>query len=542
MTTPRDGHPDRGSALPPHLDPRGGDPRGARRGEPRRTSVPRVTEAYREAARGATPRPPARPPAGRAPLPPRPPAPRRRWARVLSWVALTMSVLILGLAGVGYVLLQHYDGNIDRIKAFGDGRKAPPAAPKNAKNILLVGSDSREGDNGRGTGGSDLTSGQRSDTIILAHFYGKSDKALMVSFPRDSYVEIPAWTDPKTGVTHKSRHGRINSALPVGGPALLIATVEKLTGIRVDNYVQVDFVGFKSMVDKLGGVDVCLSKDVDDEKAKLKLSAGRHHVDGETALAFVRARKSFAAGDLDRIKHQQQLLGSMVNKVLSAGTLLNPLKLNGFLNVATSSLQVDETMSIGTMKDIALRARGFDSGGVLFATVPVADSNARIGGASVVKLDDSAAEEMFAALRRDEAPGTPPKDKPAVSNLIVKPANIRVRVYNGSGVSGLARRAFNELAEVGFATTGTPTNRGTGASETVIYYGPSKADSARTLQAAIPGSKVVEDPSLQRTLEVVVGSEYPGAKAVTVTGTPSPRASASPGPKIRTAKDDICSA
>lgn len=535
MTTPSDGRPPEGSPLPPHLNPRG----------PRRTSVPRVTEAYREAARGASPRP-AGPPAARTVVP-RPPAgpPRthRRWGRALSWVALTMSVLILGLAGVGYVLVQHYNGNINVLNIdLGHRPDAPPPAPKHAKNILLVGSDSREGDNGKGTGGSDLTAGQRSDTIILAHLYGKSDKALMISFPRDSYVEIPAWTDPKSGVTHRSRHGRINSALPTGGPALLIATVEKLTGIRVDNYVQVDFVGFKQMVDKLGGVDVCLSKDVDDVKAKLKLSAGRHHVDGATALAFVRARKSFAAGDLDRIKHQQQLLGSMMNKVLSAKTLLNPLKLNGFLNVATSSLSVDKAMSIGVMKDLALRVRGFDSGGILFVTVPVEDSSARINGASVVLLDDAKGVTLFESLRRDEAPGTARKPDPAASGLVVKPANVRVRVYNGSDVTGLARKAFNDLAAVGFATTGTPSNRGTGAAETVIYYGPTKADSARTLGAALPGAKLVQDDSLQRTLEVVVGSGYTGAKAVTVTGTPAPTTSASPAVKIRTAQDDICSA
>jgi LCP family protein required for cell wall assembly len=463
---------------------------------------------------------------------------------VLSWVALSLSVVILGLAAVGYVLIQHYDGNIDRIaNALGDRRNAPPAAPKNAQNILLVGSDSRAGENGKGTGGSELTAGQRSDTIILAHLYGKSDKALMVSFPRDAWVEIPAWTDPQSGVTHKSRHGRINSALPIGGPALLIATVEKLTGIRVDNYVQVDFVGFKSMVDKLGGVDVCLSKDVNDEKAALKLSAGRHHVNGSTALAFVRARKSFAAGDIDRIKHQQQLLGSMVHEVLSTGTLLNPLKLNGFLNVATSSLQVDETMSIGDMKDLALRFRSFRSGGVLFATAPIADQSARINGASVVLLDEAKGEDLFAALRRDEAPGTPATPKPTQA-LVVKPADVRVRVYNGSGVTGLARKAFNDLDAVGFTTSGTPTNRGTGATETIIFHGPSKADSARTLAAAIPGAQLREDPSLQRTLEVVVGSSYQGAQAVTVTGTPAPSTStaAAPPVKVRTAQDDICAA
>ncbi|HUR14126.1 MAG TPA: LCP family protein [Mycobacteriales bacterium] len=522
MTTPSDGRPG-DSGLPPHLDPRA-----------RQRSAPRVTGSYREAARGPAPRP-----AGpRPPLVPPPPRRGRRAGRVLSWVALSMAVVILGAAGVGYVLVRHYDGNINRINVFRDRDKAPAAAPRNAQNVLLVGSDSRDGDNGKGTGGHNLTAGQRSDTIILAHLYGRSNKALFISFPRDSWVEIPAWNDPKTGVTHRSHHGRINSAIGTGGPALLIATIEKLTKIRVDHYVQVDFVGFKTMVDKLGGVDICLKKDVDDVKSHLKLSAGRHHVDGTTALAFARDRHSFAGQDLDRIKNQQQLIGSLVHKVLSAKTLLNPLKLNGFLNAATSSLQVDEELSFGEMKDIALRARGFGSGDVLFTTVPIADPSARINGASVVRLDEAADEAMFAALRRDEAPGSPAK--PAVAGkLTVKPGSIRVRVFNGSGVTGLARKAFEDLGSVGFATTGTPGNRGSDATQTTVFYGPTKADSAKTLAAAIPGAVLQEDPNLQRTLEVVVGSGYTGAKAVTVTGA-APTATASPAPKLRTAQDDIC--
>lgn len=532
MNTPSDGpRPPEGSGLPPHLDPRGS----------RRASVPRVTERYRDAARGATPRPAEpRPPTPSA-RPPRSPR-GKRTVRILSWIALSMAVVILGTAGAGYVLVRHYDGNIDRIKGvFDDRANAPAKAPNNAMNVLLVGSDSRSGKNGKGTGGNNLTSGQRSDTIILAHLYGKSDNALFVSIPRDSYVEIPAWTDPKTGVTHRSRHDKINSAIATGGPALLIATIEKLSNIRIDHYVQVDFVGFKTMVDKLGGVEICLTKDVDDVKSHLKLSAGRHHVDGTTALAFARDRHSFAGQDIDRIKHQQQLIGSMVHKVLSAGTLLNPLKLNGFLNAATSSLQVDEDLSFGEMKDIALRVRGFKSGGVLFTTVPIANAAARVNGASVVLLDETAAAQLFDALRRDEAPGAA-KKAPTASKLTVKPSSVRVRVYNGSGVTGLARRAFNDLSQVGFVTTGTPTNRGTGATATTIFYGPTRADSAKTLAAAIPGAVVQEDPSLQRTLEVVVGSSYSGAKKVTVTGTTSsPSASSSPAPKLRTAEDDICS-
>jgi LCP family protein required for cell wall assembly len=526
LTTPSDGRrPPQGSGLPPHLDPRGP-----------RANMPRVTEAYREAARGPAPRP-----AGPSVLPPSRHPRGRKAGRVLSWIALSMAVLILGVAGVGYLLVRHYNGNISRISVFGGRDHAPAAAPRNAENVLIVGSDTRAGDNGVGTGGSRLAAGQRSDTIILAHLYGKSDHALFVSFPRDSYVEIPAWTDPKTGVTHRSRHDKINSAIADGGPALLIATIEKLTDIRVDHYIQVDFVGFKSMVDKLGGVDICLPKDVNDIKSHLTLSAGRHHVNGTTALAFARDRHSFAGQDIDRIKHQQQLIGSMVHKVLSAGTLLNPLKLNGFLNAATSSLQVDENLSFSDMKNIALRVRGFKSGGVLFTTVPIANAAGRINGASVVLLDDTADAQLFDALRRDEAPGTP-APVTAASALTVKPGNIRVRVYNGSGVKGLGRQAFNELTQLGYATSGIPTNRGTGATTTTILYGPTRADSAKTLAAAIPGAVPQEEPSLQRTLEVVVGSSYSGAKQVTVTGTPSsPSPTGSPAPKVRTAQDDICS-
>jgi len=520
VTTPRDG-------LPPHLDPRG----------PRR-SVPRVTGSYREAARGPEPRRPGTPPPAPAPRRSSPP-PRRRFARVLSWIALTLAVLILGLAGVGYVLIQHYDGNIDRIKNVLPGTNRPAPAPHEAQNVLLVGADTREGENAKGTGGKGFAPGIRSDTIILAHLYGKSDKALFVSFPRDSWVEIPAWTD-KSGKLHKAHHGRINSAIGTGGPSLLVATVEKLTDIRIDHYVQVDFVGFKRMVDKLGGVDICLSKDVDDPKSQLHLTKGRHHVNGKTALAFARDRHSFPGQDLDRIKNQQQLIGSMIHKVLSAKTLLNPLKLNGFLNAATSSLKVDENTSFGDMKTIALRARGFDSGNVLFMTVPIANAAARINGASVVELDEAADDALFASLRKDQPPAGAEKDK-AAEKLTVKPSSIKVRVYNGSGVTGLARRAFNELGDLGFRTTGTPTNRGSGASKTTILYGPNKADSARTLAAAIPGSVLQQDDSLLSTLEVVVGSSYQGAKAVKVSGG-APTPSSSPAPKLRTAQDDVCSA
>lgn len=227
--------------------------------------------------------------------------------------------------------------------------------------------------------------------------------------------------------------------------------------------------------------------------------------------------------------------------MLSSGTLLNPLRLNGFLNAATSSLQVDETLQLNDLKNIALRMRNFKSNRVAFTTVPVADLNHRTpAGASVVLLDEQGADEMFDALRRDEAPTA--AAKPRGGKLTVPPADIRVRVFNGSGVAGQARKAFTALADAGFRTTGVPDNRGTDVTTTVVTHGPGRSDAARTLAAALPGAVIQEDPSLTETLEVVVGKDYTRVKKVTVTGaspSASPGTIAAPGVQ-RTADSDLC--
>jgi LCP family protein required for cell wall assembly len=524
--------------LPPELSPRA--PRAPR------ADVPRATEAYRGVARSTLP---SRPAAQRVLPSPGARPPRRRWARVLSWVAVTMSVVILGASTALYVLVNKYDGNIDRIGGILSGKDAPPAAPRNAQNVLIVGSDTRgdaqEGEEFQGSG-DEFVTGQRSDTVILAHLYGSSDKAQLVSFPRDSYVDIPPFTDPTTGKTSAARKGKLNSAFSAGGPKLLIATIENLTGIRVDHYVQIDFQGFQSMVDKLGGVEVCLSKPAKDRFSGIDLDAGRHTIGGRTALAFVRQRQGLPGGDIDRIKRQQQFIGSMVRKVLSSGTLLNPLRLNGFLDVATQSLQVDDQLTVGDMRDLALRFRSFNAGGVSFATLPIADPAAYRNRESVVLIDEEKAAALFDALRRDEAPDSP---KPAPSatvgpKLVVPPSSVRVEVYNGAGIQGLARRAAADLEAVGFVLTGTPTNRGSGATESVVYHGPDRADSARTLAAAVqPAPRLVEDPSLGRNVQLVVGSGYTGAKRVTVTGAPATRSpTATASPAVVTAQDDPCTA
>jgi LCP family protein required for cell wall assembly len=478
----------------------------------------------------------------------------RRFTRVLSWIAVITSLSVLTAAGTGYVLLNKYDGNIDRIGGVLDlpGVERPAEGPRSAQNILLVGSDSREGlAPGEGTQGRGDTfvTGQRADTIILAHLYGGSDKAQLISFPRDSYVDIPAYTNPETGETVPAHKGKINSSFTAGGPALLVATIEQLTNVRIDNYVQIDFDGFRSIVDRLGGVEVCLSKPAKDKDSGINLPAGRQVISGDQALAFVRQRRGLPQGDIDRIRRQQQFLGSVIRKTLSAGTLLNPLKLNGFLDATTQSLQVDESLSVGDLRDLALRFRDMNAGGVTFTTVPIADNAGRTSrGESVVLLDEVAAELLFEQIRRDIPPDTPavPDDAPGGDNpLIVPPSDVRVQVFNGAGIDGLGRRVADDLEQAGFQLAGVPENRGTDAATTTVLHGPDRADSARTLAAALPGAKVELDPTLGRTLEVVVGSDYDGVTRVSVSpAAPSPSAAPTGDtpapPPVTTAAEDPC--
>jgi LCP family protein required for cell wall assembly len=265
-----------------------------------------------------------------------------RLARALSVLAAVLSFAVLASAVGGYALVKRYDGNITRANVDLGGDRSPDA-PRNAQNILIVGSDSR-GDlaAGQGTQGTGKTfvTGQRSDTVILAHLFGDADTAQLVSFPRDSWVTIPAHVD-ETGKPVAARESKLNSAFFEGGPALLIDTIEGLTGLHVDRYMQVDFDGFQTIVNRLDGVEVCLSEAAKEKDSGIDLQAGRQTIKGPQALAFVRQRKGLPNGDIDRIRRQQQFIGGIVRKVLSAGTLANPLRLNGVIDAATDALVVD---------------------------------------------------------------------------------------------------------------------------------------------------------------------------------------------------------
>lgn len=457
----------------------------------------------------------------------------QRVGRVLKWVAGGLAVLILVTAGGLWWAFQHYDGQIGRVSIPGLGGISKPAKSKTGgETFLLVGSDDRAGANAQGTG---FVAGERSDTVILIHLFGTSQKVELVSFPRDSWVTIPAYTDPKTGRSHPEHQAKLNSAFSQGGAALLIATLEHLTQLRIDHYLRVDFVGFKRMVNEVGGVDVCLTSRAVDHFSGIDLSAGHHHISGDVALAFVRQRHGLAQGDIDRIARQQQFIGSLANKVLSKGTLLDPFKLTGFLDAATSSLKVDDKLSFSDLKKLALRLRHFHSKEVLFTTVPTATINARRDGQSVVLLDDAKAAALFEFLRTEHTPRPTSSPTTTSAPTAVPAGDVHVKVYNGSGIKGLGRRAATALTAKGFHVVGSPGTRGSGATHTVVRYGAGQQAAARTLQAAFPGAVLVADWSLSSTLEVVVGSSYahpaPTPSATTATAVPPP---------LKTAQDNPC--
>jgi hypothetical protein len=298
-----------------------------------------------------------------------------------------------------------------------------------------------------------------------------------------------------------------------------------------------------SVVDALGGVDVCLPRAVTDQKSGLDLPAGTSRVDGVQGLAYVRARYFDGRGDLGRIERQQKFLGAMVAEATSAGVLLNPLKLTRFVNAALASVQTDPDLERGDIIDLASRLRGLSPDKVSFLTVPIADDDYRPGAVgSAVLWDERRAEAMFEAVRDDDqigaSAGKARSDAPVVT---VAPSRVRVKVLNGSGVSGLGRRAAGELSRAGFAVHGAAANATTtGARTTVIRYDPRWGESVKTLQAAIPGATLQAEPGLGGTFRVVVGSSWSAPRSVEVA---APAASPAPtsAPPVRTAAQDPCS-
>ncbi|WP_328649653.1 LCP family protein [Amycolatopsis sp. NBC_00348] len=335
--------------------------------------------------------PPQGPPPRQAPPnrgddypPSRPPRRRRRWGfgRILLTLLLVFVVFFAGI----WVYLEF---SIKRVDALADYDGRPVAAA--GTNWLIVGSDSREGlttadEENLATGDVAAAGGQRTDTIMVAHLPDNSTKPTLLSLPRDSQVKIPG-------------HGtnKINAAFSLGGPKLLAQTVEGATGLHIDHYAEIGFGGFAKIVEAIGGVEMCIDKDMNDTVTGISIKAGcPQTLDGREALGFVRMRHSDATprSDLDRVANQRKFIGALVSQIASPGTLLNPFDFFPLLSAAPDALTMDSGDHVHNLAGLAIAMRGISSGGVVTTTVPVTSGSAE-------NWDKNKSKQLFDALKND---------------------------------------------------------------------------------------------------------------------------------------------
>lgn len=313
-----------------------------------------------------------------------------RFQRAMALLTSGLSALVLLTAGGGWLLAGYVSSHLGRVNAGTAGM--PDSGPLN---ILLAGVDVRSG----------LTSheqrilhvghvnGHNSDTLMLVHITASHRRVEVISLPRDSWVRIPGFGMNK-----------INAAIGLGGPPLMVRTVEAATGLSINGFAQVNFLGFVQVINALGGVDICLPFAVDDPYSGLHLRAGRHHVNGITALQYARDRHSFALSDLTRIADQQQLVSSVIAEASSSGTLADPVKFARFLAAATAAVKVDRSLNV---VGLAGQLRYLRPSAVSFTTVPLSNTNYQTPtGELAVRWDARQARALFGRVRRDQ-PLTP---------------------------------------------------------------------------------------------------------------------------------------
>jgi len=313
----------------------------------------------------------------------------------------------VGISAISWAGLGRITAAIPRVDAFA-GLENRPKKESSAVNYLIVGSDTREGLSREEikrlkVGGTDVAAGKRSDTMLLIHISKKRDKAAIISIPRDSYALIPEHSNSQ-GKVIPAAYSKINSAYNWGGAPLLIETLESMSDLRIDHYVELNFVGFVRMVDALGGVEICTKKDINDPKSHLTLPAGTHVLDGIDSLKFVRTRVFDGLGDLGRMKRQQEFASAMLRKATSAGVLLNPVKMVDFINSALDSVVTDEGLSQGDLLTLGKQLRNLSASNVRTLTIPLKYYNYNKNGVSAAVLwDPVLAPELFERIKNDDA-------------------------------------------------------------------------------------------------------------------------------------------
>ncbi|MGY1813424.1 LCP family protein [Blastococcus sp. SYSU D00820] len=530
MSTDEPGSPGprRDRPLPPRLDPRLGRPGGAR-ASGARAEGPRRPVGSHASGRAGT---------GRT----------RRAAVVGRVVAGVLSVVLLATSGWGWYLGQVAEANVNRTDAIPtSGNEETGGAPE-AMNLLLVGNDSR----------ADLTpeqlaelsagedSGINTDTMILVHIPADGSRAAFVSFPRDSYVEIPGHGQGKLNSAYAYGYTDVpddasEAEKQAGGAQLLVQTISGLSGLQIDHYAEVDLLGFFNLTSVVGGVEVNLCYAVDDsEYSGAVFPAGPQTISGADALKFVRQRhgvrpdgtRALPRGDLDRIVRQQVFIAGVLRKLLSEDVLLDLGKQRELVEAASRSLTIDQDL---VLLDLAQQMQSVTAGAIEFQTVPIENPDARDdSGSSIVQLaDEETLHEFFAQLSAEpEAP-----QEPTAPPATVDPSEVAVEVLNGSGTPGLAAEASADLAAAGFRTAGTGNAESSDLDRTVVRHAPGDEALAATVAAQVPGAALEESAdATPGTVTLVLGSDFAGVGQATA----APPAAEGAGEDARTAEDTSC--
>ncbi|MGI9022167.1 MAG: LCP family protein [Acidimicrobiales bacterium] len=435
----------------------------------------------------------------------------RRWPRrLLIGTCILLSVAVLATGSI-YVYLRWRLGQIDKVNlsdlAEDDG---------SVMNVLLVGSDSRA----RLTGdladqaGKDEVTGQRSDTIMVLHVDARAKKAALMSIPRDLYVKISGST----------KSDRINTSFAEGGPQTLIRTINENLGIQINHYMEVDFVGFRDIVNAVGGVKVYVPSPVRDTLSGLEITEpGCINFDGDTGLSWVRSRhyeyyesgrwRTDPTSDLGRIQRQQDFIRRMMRKAVSSG-LSNPLTLNRLVGIGVEDVTIDSAMSTTDLVRVAKRFRSLDPDTVDMLTLPTTE--ATVGGADVLKLNREEAQPYI-----DRMNGIGQPDPEATD---VRPGDVRVRVLNGNGTEGAASKAQADLERAGFIVADKGDADNYKYTNTTIRFAPGqKAKADRLASQVQPGATVKEDTTLRGVdAALTVGADYKGISAQIAIDAPPP--------------------
>ena len=318
-----------------------------------------------------------------------------------------ISIAVLAISAISALAFGTVTASINKIDVF-NGIDKRPEKKSTAMNYLLVGSDTREGLSkaelkALRVGSVATAAGKRSDTMLLVHISKARDKAILISIPRDTFALIPEHKS-KSGKIIPAVHSKINSSFNWGGAPLLIQTIEEMTELKIDHYVEINFAGFARIVDSIGGVEVCTKKNINDPKSHLILEAGVHTLNGIESLKYVRTREFDGMGDLGRMQRQQAFMSAVLRKATSAGVLLNPVTMASFINSALSAVTTDSELKNSDLIALAKQMKSLSTSSVRTLTVPLSNLSYNSNGVtSAVLWDPVLAPQLWTRLREDQA-------------------------------------------------------------------------------------------------------------------------------------------